>query len=274
MDYKNHYNALILKANSRTEKLEIIEKHHIVPRCMGGTNDSLNIAVLSPEEHFVAHQLLVKIYPGNKKIFAALHKMCVSSSKNPRNNKWYGWIRKRYIESVSGENNPSAKFTNAQVLEIYHSNEDLDILSARYNVSRYNIITIKRKIYYTSVTRDITSLPGFSEKQGSTPFPIPINLIPDIFYDTGDYAYFWEKYRASEKVVRGIKSKKSFKKITTNLGAPGQLKRYGMTQSMVDQVYNAAGTNIDIANRFGIHYNTARNIKSKYSRAFNMWEEF
>jgi hypothetical protein len=273
MNYLVHYNKLINRAAGRIHA-ENTERHHIIPKCMGGTDDIANLVYLTTEEHFVAHQLLVKIYPDNKKLISALSKMCSWSNKNIRNNKMYSWIRRLFSVSMSGENNHGAKFTNAQALEIYASNEDLDILAQTYNCSRYNIISIKRKIYYKNVTKDIKELPGFPERQKSTPFPIPIDLIPDIFYDTGDYNYFWEKYRASERVVQGIKNKKSFKAITTKLGTPGQVKRYGMTRDMVEAVYNAPGTNVELAERFNIHYNTVRNIKGKNSRAFNMWEEF
>lgn len=117
MDYKKIYEQLINKGSSRKpEKNMYYEKHHIIPKCLGGTDISSNLVYLTAEEHFVAHQLLVKICPENKKLMSALSKMCSSSSKNKRTNKWYGWIRKRYSLSVSGENNPSAKFTNEQVI--------------------------------------------------------------------------------------------------------------------------------------------------------------
>lgn len=178
------------------------------------------------------------------------------------------------VNMNSGPENHNAKFTEQQVLEIYHSSENLDILASMYACTRYNIITIKRKIYYRNVTKDIAELPGFSDSQKSTPFPIPIDLIEPIFYDTGSYEYFLEKYKASERVVQGIKNKKSFRKITSKLGIPGQVKRYGMTRDMVEAVYNATGTNREIAAHFSIHYNTVRNIKGKNSRAFTVWEEF
>lgn len=58
-----HYDRLIERA--RIRKLEgYVEKHHILPKCIGGSNDKTNIVSLTPEEHYVAHQLLVKIYPG------------------------------------------------------------------------------------------------------------------------------------------------------------------------------------------------------------------
>lgn len=37
------------------------EKHHIIPKCMGGGNESSNIVALTYREHFVCHLLLVKM---------------------------------------------------------------------------------------------------------------------------------------------------------------------------------------------------------------------
>lgn len=52
MDYQKHYNRLINRARFRL--LEgYTEKHHIVPKCMHGTDDANNIVILLPEEHVV-----------------------------------------------------------------------------------------------------------------------------------------------------------------------------------------------------------------------------
>jgi hypothetical protein len=240
---------------------------------MGGTDDINNLVKLTPEEHYIAHQLLVKIYPNNRILLSALTKMRSFSNKNIRNNKMYGCIRKKWSIAVSGENNPSAKFTNAEVIEIYHSNEDLNILAIRYNVNRYNIITIKRKIYYKSVTKDITVLPGFPEVQSYTSFPIPIDLIPAIFYDSGTYAYFWEKYKASQIVVNSIKNKKSFKRITSKLNEPGQIKRYNLSNNDIEDIILSNNTCKNLATMYGVHTETIRNIKKGATRA-GIWSDF
>ena len=153
----------------------------------------------------------------------------------------------------------------------------IDNLAKKYDVIRYNIITIKRKIYYRSVTKDIQVLPGCSDidlygKGGG--FPLPIDLIEAVFYDSGDYDYFWKKYKITPLVIKSIKNKKSFKKITSKLGTAGQVKRYGMDRDTIEKVFNATGSNKEIAEKFDIHYNTVRNIKGKYSRAYEMWEEY
>ena len=101
MNYLKHYDALIMRAQSRIID-GYVEKHHIIPRCMGGTDDVRNIVSLTPEEHFVAHQLLVKMNPSNPKLVFALIIMTGDKKNTPRNNKVYGWIKKRLSESKTG----------------------------------------------------------------------------------------------------------------------------------------------------------------------------
>ena len=55
MNYKKHYDALIVRSKIRI-LTGYTEKHHILPKCMGGDNSKHNIVRLTPEEHYVAHQ--------------------------------------------------------------------------------------------------------------------------------------------------------------------------------------------------------------------------
>jgi hypothetical protein len=109
MNYKKHYDLLIERARTR-QLTGYFERHHIVPRCIGGTDKKSNLVELTPEEHYVAHQLLVKMYPENDSLVYAANKMTVSSKTVKRNNKRYGWLKRRY-QSVCkkriGKKNPS-----------------------------------------------------------------------------------------------------------------------------------------------------------------------
>lgn len=97
MDYTTHYNKLIERARSRV--LEgYTEKHHIIPRCMGGSDDPSNIVELTPEEHYVAHQLLVKVYPGEAGLVYAAQMMGATR----KGNKSYGWLRRKLSEAMTG----------------------------------------------------------------------------------------------------------------------------------------------------------------------------
>lgn len=100
MDYQKHYDNLVNRARNRSV-LQYKEKHHIVPRCMGGTNKKDNLVDLTPEEHFLAHQLLVKIYPTNQKLIYAAAIMTRGHEGKRNNNKFYGWLRKRFAETHS-----------------------------------------------------------------------------------------------------------------------------------------------------------------------------
>jgi hypothetical protein len=95
MNYKKIYNALIERAQNRTID-GYTEKHHIIPRCMDGTDDKENLVYLTPEEHYVAHQLLVKMHPEVDKLVFAL---VVMSGKNPTTNKLFGWHRRKLSET-------------------------------------------------------------------------------------------------------------------------------------------------------------------------------
>ena len=51
--------------------LSYLEKHHIVPRCLGGSDDPSNIVELTFEEHVEAHHILHLRYPHHKGLKAA-----------------------------------------------------------------------------------------------------------------------------------------------------------------------------------------------------------
>jgi hypothetical protein len=64
VNYQRHYDALIQKALNRSKPEGYTEKHHIVPRSMGGSDDPTNLVILTAREHCVAHILLAKIHGG------------------------------------------------------------------------------------------------------------------------------------------------------------------------------------------------------------------
>lgn len=102
MDYKKHYNALIERSQNRI--LEgYVEKHHILPKCLGGGDEKTNIAILTPEEHFLAHQLLIKLYPGNRDLVYAVQLMTAHQTDARINNKLFGWLRKQMAIAMSAQ---------------------------------------------------------------------------------------------------------------------------------------------------------------------------
>lgn len=92
----NHYERLIERGRSRSiSEGEYYERHHIVPKCISGTDDLENLVSLTPEEHYTAHLILCKLFPNNGKLYRAVAMMTVDSPSAPRNNKMYGWIKRK-----------------------------------------------------------------------------------------------------------------------------------------------------------------------------------
>lgn len=58
--YTRCYNNIIKRAQTRT-LTGYIEKHHIIPKSLGGSNANNNLASLTPREHFICHLLLTKM---------------------------------------------------------------------------------------------------------------------------------------------------------------------------------------------------------------------
>jgi len=74
MNYKKIYQSFIenrkLCESALLSSGEYKERHHILPRALGGTDEAANIICLTPEDHYFAHLLLAKIYGG--KMWCAL----------------------------------------------------------------------------------------------------------------------------------------------------------------------------------------------------------
>ena len=90
MDYRKVYNSLIDRAVGRkkqrigSEGYVYYEKHHIIPRCLGGTNEKSNLIYLTAEEHWIAHLLLVKIHPTVSSLVYACQAMSMAGGYNQR----------------------------------------------------------------------------------------------------------------------------------------------------------------------------------------------
>lgn len=107
MDYQKHYQLLVTKARTRPVPAGYTEKHHVIPRCMGGLDAAENIAQLYPEEHFFAHVLLLKIYKNTEHRYALAKAVPVMARgattrwKGKRRRVLYGWLRREHAKAMS-----------------------------------------------------------------------------------------------------------------------------------------------------------------------------
>lgn len=116
MNYQKHYNLLIERAQSRN-LTDYVEKHHIIPKALGGTDDDFNIVELTPREHFIAHLLLSKIYGGKMKY--ALYMM---STRTGYTNRIYGKLKEEFSISLSENLERAQKISSS--LSMYKKTEE------------------------------------------------------------------------------------------------------------------------------------------------------
>lgn len=113
MTYEEFINS-ILKTRGRFNcGNEYHERHHIIPKCMNGTDDQDNLIDLFAREHYEAHKLLALENPNNEKLVYAWWNMCQCKDSSQMRTEVapeeYEEARKKYVQSFSGNKNPSAK---------------------------------------------------------------------------------------------------------------------------------------------------------------------
>lgn len=135
MNYKKIYDQLIARAKNenRLYKTGIYyERHHIVPKCLGGSgkysqwNTHYNIVLLNAKEHFLAHLLLCEIYKDCSGLRYALWAMINQNRNGKRykiSSRTYNRIKLESIKIMSetrkgrpshnkGKPNPGASLHN------------------------------------------------------------------------------------------------------------------------------------------------------------------
>lgn len=109
--YAKWYMSIITQAkHDVNNKIGYCENHHIIPKCIGGTNESSNIVKLSAREHFICHLLLTKM-TNNPRLGIALSRM-MSDLRNekprylPKSSKIYSYAKEQASIAMRGKNNP------------------------------------------------------------------------------------------------------------------------------------------------------------------------
>lgn len=105
--YTTWYYSIVNKAQQqsriklkRSDPLYIYyERHHILPRSLGGLNNTDNLVLLTPREHFVCHWLLTKMTSGesHQKMLCAFSGLNNWKTERNLTSKQYDVI-KRYVK--------------------------------------------------------------------------------------------------------------------------------------------------------------------------------
>ena len=129
--YTRWYYNIIDRAQTRLLNC-YTERHHIIPKSLGGSNESSNLVSLTAREHFVCHMLLTKMVTGIQRqkmvhawwAMATLKKDC--QDRHRLNSFQYESVRKEYSKYFS-KNNPMKD--NKQKKRMQQSNNNPNVRS-------------------------------------------------------------------------------------------------------------------------------------------------
>lgn len=101
MDHLKIYNAIINKAktsfrvklNKHDKNYVYYERHHILPKCVNGTDDVSNLILLTAREHFICHQLLIHIYPNDTNLLYAFNRLVFDKRGRKITSRTYEMLR-------------------------------------------------------------------------------------------------------------------------------------------------------------------------------------
>jgi len=94
MNSNEFIESIIKERGQWCDNMGYVERHHIIPRSLGGDNIKDNIVFLTPEEHYKVHEMLYTEHPDVRSI----EKAWVIISRRVRDGKTITWTCEEYSE--------------------------------------------------------------------------------------------------------------------------------------------------------------------------------
>lgn len=128
MNYLKIYNQIIERRKIK-EPSDYKEKHHIIPRCLNGSDKKDNLIYLTAREHFICHLLLVKIYKNTNYYYKLLNAFLMMNCKSENQKRYYN---SRLYEYLRVEFSNLMKYiskgtNNSNYNKIWLNNKELQI---------------------------------------------------------------------------------------------------------------------------------------------------
>lgn len=103
MNYHKLYESLIADAKNNPKPESYKEIHHIVPLCMGGSNDKTNLVELTARQHYLAHWLLYKMYRTKELVHAwhSMSRIAIGQEQRNVNSHLFQYCKKERVKLLS-----------------------------------------------------------------------------------------------------------------------------------------------------------------------------
>ena len=219
--YTKWYYNIISTAQSRNLLDDIyIERHHIIPKSLGGNNNQTNLIRLTAREHFICHLLLTKMTVGPDQI--KMKFAFVSMSRSSKNQKRY--INNRLFEMYKKDRKHSNESKRKMSTAATGRKQTPETIENRASKLRGKVSPIKgRKIHTDESKKKIAKA---STLRAATMDPVKK---AGIYKKAADPKH-WNKTRIENMRINMIGKKKTK---TTKLLASYEASRERRTETML-----------------------------------------
>ncbi len=154
MNYIKIYNKLVSnKTKRKKDETTYYELHHIIPKCLGGSDEPSNLVLLTAREHFVSHRLLSKIHPQDLNLKLAVLFMASIETLDQTykvNSHTYSTLKRQASEARR------VKASHPNTMEFIHN---IKVPSALVKtVHKLNLYSGKSKIFRKALNKYIANL--------------------------------------------------------------------------------------------------------------------
>jgi hypothetical protein len=100
--YEKWYKSITDSAKHRITE-DYTEKHHILPKSLGGSDKITNLVYLTAREHFICHWLLTKIYSEGEEHWKMINAFRMMRAENPSQKRYATKITARVYSNLKEE---------------------------------------------------------------------------------------------------------------------------------------------------------------------------
>ena len=100
--YEKWYKSITDSAKYRITE-DYKEKHHILPKSLGGSDSVTNLVYLTAREHFICHWLLTKIYSEGEEHWKMINAFRMMRAENPKQKRYATNITARVYSNLKEE---------------------------------------------------------------------------------------------------------------------------------------------------------------------------
>jgi hypothetical protein len=148
-----------------------VEKHHIIPRSLGGSNKKENIVALTAREHFVCHRLLVKMTSGRDKMKMSYAIRCLVNRENKYQQR-YKISARTYAAIISITKASISKYQTGKNNPYYGKKHSEEVIAKMRAKRALQVIPLRKGKVYSE--ESLTRWREANKKQFEDPYQLEL----------------------------------------------------------------------------------------------------